>query len=410
MNFKLLVIILLTIAFIWSLFLKIVEYSSANNKIPDNVSDIYDSETYKKWRNYHHEKVRLGILTCCMTFVIDIVMVGFNLYAWVAGMFLDNIYVGAIVVILFSELVSTVLLMPFEYYDTMCVEEKYGFNRSTKKTFFADQVKEFILGMILTIGLLCAFAAIHTALGDYVVILFAIIMMVAVLFIAFLAPVFTKIFNKFTPLEEGELKDKLTGLLEKNGYKVKTIDVMDASKRSTKSNAYFTGFGRMKTIVLYDTLVASMTPDEICAVFAHEMGHGLHKDTLRLQILNFFMVAAMAVILWLSVRYPVIYADFGFEGVNYGFASIMMTSVLSVLSPLFGLVSASVQKKAEYRADAQAVKEGYKDALAASLKKLSRENYSNLAPSKITVALEYSHPTLSQRLDAMEKLGSEGEK
>lgn len=404
MSFKLFIIILMILAFIWTLFLSIVEYRSVKNPIPDNVRDIYDAETYSRWRSYHHEKVRLQIISHCITFVTEMVLIVFNLYAAVAGLFADNVYAALIVVTVFSNLVSTIFMLPTEYYNTMKIEEKYGFNRSTRKTFFADQIKEFIISSMISLFLICAFAAIHMALGDYVVILFAIVMMVFILFITFLAPVFTKIFNKFTPLEDGELKTKLTGLLEKNGYKVKTIDVMDASRRSTKSNAYFTGFGKMKTIVLYDTLVQAMTPDEICAVFAHEMGHGLHKDTLKLQLLNFISVAVMAVLLWLTARYPSIYADFGFSSVNYGLAMILMFSEQAVFAPVFNLFASFVQKRAEYRADAQAVAEGYADGLASALKKLSRDNYSNLAPSKITVALDYSHPTLSQRLDAMDKL------
>ena len=126
----------------------------------------------------------------------------------------------------------------------------------------------------------------HKSLGDWMIVVFTAVMTLLVLGISFLSPILTKIFNKFTPLEDGELKDKLTALLEKHGYKVRAIQVMDASRRSTKSNAYFTGFGKMKTIVLYDTLIEQMTTDEICAVFAHEMGHGLHKDTLKNQIFS----------------------------------------------------------------------------------------------------------------------------
>ena len=184
---------------------------------------------------------------------------------------------------------------------------------------------------------------------------------------------------------------------------------MDASRRTTKSNAYFTGFGKMKTVVLFDTLVSSMTPDEICAVFAHEMGHGLHKDTLKNQIFSFIQMAVLAVLAWLTLRTPGVFEAFGFSGVNYGFALILIMSVeFALIAPLFGLLINAFSRRAEYRADAQAVSEGYGDALISGLKKLSRENLSDLAPSPLLVKLEYSHPTLSQRIAAIEALKKAG--
>ena len=306
-------------------------------------------------------------------------------------------------VLLLSSL-TFVFSLPFSYYDTMVIEEKYGFNRSSKKTFWMDQLKNFLISFILIMGIGALLMWIHKGLGDWLILVFAGAMTLLMLGISFLYPVFSRIFNKFTPLEEGELKDKLTGLLEKHGYRVRAIQIMDASRRSTKSNAYFTGFGKMKTIVLYDTLVNAMTPDEICAVFAHEMGHGLHKDTLKNQLLTFLQMLVLGVLAWLTLRSEAIFSDFGFEGVNYGFAIILIMSVeFALVAPLFGLLANAVSRRAEYRADAQAVEEGYAGALISGLKKLAKENFADLAPDPLLVKLEYSHPTLSQRIDAIEK-------
>jgi STE24 endopeptidase len=179
---------------------------------------------------------------------------------------------------------------------------------------------------------------------------------------------------------------------------------MDASRRTTKTNAYFSGFGKMKTIVLYDTLIESMTPDEICAVFAHEMGHGLHKDTLKNQILTFVQMMILSVLAWLTLRTPALFNAFGFDRVNYGFAIILiMSAEFALIAPLFGLLANWLSRRAEYRADAQAVEEGYGAALISALKKLTRENFGELAPSPLLVLLNYSHPTLSQRIAAIEK-------
>ena len=380
MNFKALTVAVMLVVYLYELFLDIVRYRSARNPIPQNVTDVYDTETYLKWKAYHGEKVRWGIFTKAASFVIDLALILFNAYAAFAasGLFAENAYAQGIAVIILSAL-ANLLLIPFTWHDTMHIEEKYGFNRTGKKTFWGDQLKSFLIGLGLMCGISCLVTWAHGAMGDWLILALAVILTLFILF-------FTK-------------------LLEKNGYKVRAIQVMDASRRSTKSNAYFTGFGKMKTIVLYDTLVAAMTTEEILAVFAHEMGHGLHRDTLKNHILTFFQMLVLAVLAWATLRHPEIFRDFGFAGVNYGFAVILILSVeFALISPLFGLIISWFSRRAEYRADAQAVKEGYGDALISGLKKLARENFSDLAPSPILVLLEYSHPTLSQRISAIEAL------
>jgi STE24 endopeptidase len=178
---------------------------------------------------------------------------------------------------------------------------------------------------------------------------------------------------------------------------------MDASRRTTKLNAYFTGFGKLKTIVLYDNLINAMSTEEICAVFAHELGHGLHKDVLKMQIMNFGNLLLMAVVVWLCVRNPQFHEAFGFAGVNYGFAYMLAGIGLALTQPLSSMVMNAYSRNAEFRADRQAVKEGYGDAMVTSLKKLAKENFAHLAPSPINVVLEYSHPPLSQRIANVEK-------
>ena len=403
MDFKAIALVILFAVYLWNLFLNLLKARSAKNPIPANVSDVYDGETYQKWKAYNGEKSRLAIVESTVSFLVDICLLAFNLYAAFARLFSDNTVQQLFAVLLLSAL-TDVFLLPMRYYDTMRIEEKYGFNRTSKKTFWLDQVKQFLidLGFMTFIGWLLMAA--HQWLGDWLILAFAGGMTAVLLFFSFLYPFFSKIFNKFTPLEDGELKDRIIALLEKNGYKVRAIQVMDASRRSTKSNAYFTGFGKMKTIVLYDTLVQSMTADEICAVFAHEMGHGLHKDTLKNQILTFVQMLILGVLAWLTLRTPDIFQAFGFDTVNYGFAIIFIMGVeFALISPLFNLVASWHSRRAEYRADAQAVKEGYGDALISGLKKLAKENFADLSPHPLLVKLEYSHPTLSQRIDAIER-------
>ena len=407
MNFKAVAVVILWAVYLYGLFLDIVRYRSARNPIPQNVADVYDRDTYLKWKAYHGEKVRFGIFSSAAGFVIDLVLILTDAYAAFARLFPDQVWWQLFAVMLLSAL-ATLPLIPVSWYDTMHIEERYGFNRTSGKTFVGDQIKQFILNLLLMVGLASLVMGLHKSFGDWLIVAFAVFATLFALFITFLFPFFSRIFNKFTPLPDGELKEGITALLEKNGYKVRAIQVMDASRRSTKSNAYFTGFGKMKTIVLYDTLVAAMTTDEILAVFAHEMGHGLHKDTLKNQALTFLQMLALGLLAWATLRYPEIFRSFGFEGVNYGFAVLLILSVeFALVSPLFGLVMSWFSRRAEYRADAQAVKEGYGAALVSALKKLAKENFSDLSPSPILVALEYSHPTLSQRIEAIEAFSGE---
>ena len=403
MSYKMIAILMLTVVFLYNLTLRYLQWRSAGNPIPESVADVYDGESYRKWRAYHGEKCRLGLLQGVVSFAVDMLLILFNAYALFAGLFPGTPFIQLFAVLLLS-CVSTVVLLPFSYYDTMGIEEKYGFNRSTGKTFWLDQLKEFVIGLIVVVAIGALLMWLHRALGNWLIPAFAAAMTLLTLTISFLYPVFSKIFNKFTPLEEGELRDKLTGLLEKHGYQVRAIQVMDASRRSTKSNAYFTGFGKMKTIVLYDTLIQSLTPDEICAVFAHEMGHGLHRDTLKMQIISFVQMLVLGVLAWFTLRSDAVFTPFGFAGINYGFALILLMNVeFALIAPLVGLLANAVSRRAEYRADAQAVKEGYGEALVSALKKMGRENFSDLAPDPLLVKLEYSHPPLDQRIAAIEK-------
>ncbi len=404
MNWKILFLILFTLQHVYTLVLNIVQRRSANNPTPSNVADVYDAETYQRWKAYNAENNRLSILRTIVSWVLTMALLGFEVYAKVASVFPQNTFMQLLAVLLTSAVTETVVFVGFQWVDTMVIEQKYGFNRSTVKTFVIDQVRNFLVELVLSVVLTGLLALIHTAMGDWMVVVFTAAVFALTLGISFLyGPVFSRLGNKFVPLEDGELKDKLMALLTKHGYQVKAIEVMDASRRTTKLNAYFTGFGKLKSIVLYDNLVNAMSTDEICAVFAHELGHGLHKDVLKQQIMNLGNLLLMAIAVWLTVRTPVMHEAFGFAEVNYGFAFILLSGLLGLIQPLTGMAMNAYSRHAEYRADAQAVKEGYGADLTGGLKKLAKENFSHLAPAKLLVVLEYSHPPLSERIAAVEK-------
>ena len=404
MQYKALFLLLFTLEHIYQLVLNLVQHRSAGNPTPANVADVYDPATYQNWRAYHGEKSRLSILRTVVSWVLTMALLAMNFHAWAASFFPATLFMQMLAVILAQSLVETLVYLPFAWVDTMVIEQKYGFNRSTVKTFVIDQVRSFLVEVVLNMVLVGLLALIHRAMGDWVVVLFAGAVFALTLAISFLyGPVFSRLGNKFVPLEDGELKDKLLALLQKHGYQVKAIEVMDASRRTTKLNAYFTGFGKLKSIVLYDNLLSAMSTDEIVAVFAHELGHGLNKDVLKQQLMNLGNLLLMAVAVWLTVRTPAMHEAFGFAEVNYGFASVLLGGLMGLIQPLTGMAMNAYSRFAEYRADAQAVKEGYGEALVGGLKKLARENYANLAPSKALVVLEYSHPPLSKRIGAIQK-------
>jgi len=403
MNWKIIVLAIVLLKSIYELLLNIVSYRSAGNPTPENVADVFDAETYQQWKKYMGEKSRLQISGTIVSALTTIVLLALNVHAAVAAWFGAGAFWQVVAVLLLESVVDLLTGVVFSYIDTMIIEEKYGFNRSTTKTFVIDQIRGFLLGLLLNAAITFTLLGLHQWLGDWVVLLFTVVLFGFTLLISFLYPIFSRLGNKFVPLEDGELKDRLMGLLTKHGYQVKAIEVMDASRRTTKLNAYFTGFGKMKTIVLYDNLVNAMSTDEICAVFAHELGHGLHKDVLKQQIMNLGNLLILAIIAWLVVREPILHTAFGFEGVNYGFAYLLLSIFLGLVQPLTGMLTSAYSRHAEYRADRQAVQEGYGEALITGLKKLAKENFAHLAPAKLLVVLEYSHPPLSQRIAAIEK-------
>ena len=288
MNMKIIALIALGVLFVFHTWLEILSSSAAKQEIPANVRDIYDEEEYKKWLAYDREKNRLSFVRHIVSYLVMFFVIGFDVYANILKLFgaSEDLYRNGMLVLLADMVIGLLYAIPISYIDTMKIEQKYGFNRTTNKTFVVDQVKELIIGVIINCGICALFIAVHQALGNWMLVVFTGIMLLIVLIMVFLSPLMAKIYNKLDPLPEGELRNRLTELLESNGCTVRDIKVADASKRSSKANAYFSGFGKSKTIVLYDTLLEQMTDDEIVAVFAHEMGHNKHKDTLVMYAMN----------------------------------------------------------------------------------------------------------------------------
>lgn len=406
MNYKLIAVIVVTLTFFFQTFVKWLEMKSADREIPENVRDVYDRPAYQRWLQYYKETTRLAFVRHLLSYLAVYLILSLDIYAWIVyGLSPKGDYLAALTVLGVDLLVDLLISVPCDYIGTMVVEQKYGFNKMTKMTFILDRVKSTLIELVVMGGLLSLFILLHKTLGNWLIPVFAGIVFALLLLILFLYPVLSKAFNKFELLPEGELKVRLCRLLSENGCTVGEIKVMDGSKRSTKANAYFSGLGRTKTIVLYDTLLEQMTADEIVAVFAHEMGHNKHKDNLKMQGMSLVNLVVMVLLAWGLVSVPEIYSGFGFDRINYGFAFYLLGTVcLSFLTPFLGLPAAALSRRFEYRADRFAKEQGFGDSLVSALKVLARNSFICLSPHPLIVKHTYDHPTVSQRVAALETL------
>ena len=399
---KLIIIMLALIGKTYSVILSVIRLRSAENPTPENVSDVYDEETYLKWKKYSAEKSRLEIFSSVASLFVTFILLTLNIYSLFASLFPKGVFLQLLSVVIIEVFINILFEIVTGFISNMIIDQKYGFNKTTIKTFCADIIRSLVLNIFITLGLACLIWLFHSWLGNLMIIAFAAAVFLISMIIVFLYPVISRIGNKFTPLEDGELREKLSELLTKHGYKVRDIKVMDASRRTTKLNAYFTGFGALKTIVLYDNLVSRMSTEEICAVFSHELGHGLHKDVLKTQILNILNYLVLAFLVWIAVCFPEMHSSFGFSDVNYGFAYVLVGVFMGITEPVIGIIMNAKSRRAEFRADKQALSEGYGSSLITALKLLARDNFTHLSPSKVNVVMEYSHPPLSERIEAIQ--------
>ena len=395
-----LIIGLFLIGLLFEIFIDYLGLTGNKNKMPDNVSDIYDSDTYNKWQSYKKDKSRLDLIETCVKGLVVLLLFIFKLFSKFGDLFGEGIFNKSIGVLVLYGVSNVLISVVFDYIRTFKVEEKYGFNKSTIKLFIKDQIINTIFEFGLIIGITCLYIGMYNLLGIYGLFAISGFIILIVLIIFIFNRKFMRLFNKFTRLEDGELRDKLTKLLSDNGYSVREIEVMNASKRTTKANAMFTGIGKFKSIILYDNLFKELSDDAIVAVFSHELGHGKHNDTLNGFIRSIIMIILFVLSIYLLSILDNIYLDNGFSSVNYGFAMIiLMEVVINILSPLLQFLMSFISRKQEYNADNFAYSLGYGDLLISSLKKIAKANLSDLNPHPIVVKLTYSHPTLSQRID-----------
>lgn len=402
MNYKILFLIIIVLTYLVDLFISFLKLDSVKRPIPKLVKDVYDSKTYTRWKAYSHESIRFNIIEDTVKIVPIALMIIFNFYPLISDN-ISNQYLEILCILSIYIVIDFLISLPFSIYKDFYLETKYGFNRRTPITFIKDTLIGLLIEFIITLVPVYFYVLLYEAINVWTILVAFIALLIVMMLFSFLFPYLSKIFNKFTPLKDGELKTKLINLGNQCGYKFSNIYVIDASKRSTRENAYFAGFGKTRRIVIYDTLLSKYTDDEIVAIFAHELGHAMHKDTLK-NIPNLIISSFVLVVgYYFLTKYSFIYTDFGFNNISYSFGLILIDESLNLLEIIFGIYSNWISRKNEYAADNNAVKLGYGDNLINSLKKLSRNNFSYLNLNPILKVLLSTHPSLVERIENINK-------
>lgn len=400
------IILLIVGGFVWGLILDHWSAKGWDKPIPSIVKGFYSVQDYLKAKNYDKASEKISLIKSSLSLVIILGLIlggGFNfLDHWARSITehsigLPLLYFGVLY------FVSDVIGIPFSWYNTFTIEEKYGFNKTTPKTFFMDLIKGWVLTLIIGGGLLSIILIIYSKVPEYFWLLAWLTLSVFTLFMAlFYVRLLLPIFNKLSPLQDGELKTAISEFAEKAGFKLNRIFVIDGSKRSTKANAFFSGWGQEKTIVLYDTLIEKQTTDEIVAILAHEIGHYKLKHIPKGLVLNFIQSFVTFFLLGLFIKYPFFSNAIGVDQPGIHTALIAFALLYSPVELILGLFNNGLSRKNEYEADAYASSFDLNQPLGTALIKMSAFHLSNLFPNKWDVFFNYSHPTLLQRLKAMD--------
>ncbi len=401
------IIAIIVLDFLFEKYLGYLNTTKWSDVLPDEVKGIYDEEKYKKQQAYQRENYRFGLLTSSFSFTITLSMIVFYGFALVNGWaweFTSNAILAALIFFGILMFASDLLSIPFDVYDTFKIEEKYGFNKTTVKTFVFDKLKGWLIGALIGGGMLALIIFIYQKTQNSFWIYAWIVVSAFSIFMAmFYSNLIVPLFNKQTPLESGELRIAIKTFSDRVGFKLDNIFVINGSKRSTKANAYFTGLGAKKRIVLYDTLINDLETEELVAVLAHEIGHNKKKHVTQGLIIGILQTGVVLFIFSLLISNPHLSRALGVEVPNFHIGLVAFGILYSPVSFVLGIFMNLLSRKNEYEADEFAAVNYKPGALASALKKLSVTNLSNLTPHKSYVFFHYSHPTLLQRLAHLKK-------
>ncbi len=399
------ILLFVTLDFVWIQYLAYRNRKRMSPNIPDQLIGIYDQEKYEKQQAYQKENSRMGLFSGLISFLIILFILIFQAFGWLDNFvrtYTDNTIAVSLIFIGILYLGNEIISLPFAWYDTFVIEKKYGFNKSTPALFWLDQLKGLILAVVLGGIILSLLIWFYGSFGGYAWLYAWGLITIFSLFITFFySNIIVPLFNKQTPLEAGDLRNAIEEFSNKAGFNLTNIYVMDASKRSTKANAYFTGLGSKKRIVLFDTLINDLSTDEIVAVLAHEIGHYKKKHIIKHLITSVLYTGALLFILSFFLSSPHLALALGSGTPSFHLGIISFSILFTPISVLFGLLMNVSSRKNEYEADAYAASFGLADSLISGLKKLSVKALSNLNPDPWNVFVYYSHPTLLQRIEKL---------
>ncbi len=407
MNFYLFLILsILILGYLLDLAVSLLTLRSLDPNLPEEFMGMYDVDEYRRSQQYTRVSTRFSLLQDSLMLPLTIgfiVMGGFNILdQWARGFGFSEIptglvFTGALL------LLSALIHLPFSLYSTFVVEGRFGLNRTTVKTFILDIVKTVFLAILLGGPLLALILWFFEWGGNMAWLYCWLVVVVFTVIMQFLAPVIIMpLFNRFTPLAEGPLKQAITDYARRQNFAIQGIYTMDGSKRSSRLNAFFTGFGKFRRIVFFDTLMEKMTVEELVAILAHEMGHFKNKHILKMMVAGILQTGLMFSILALFIENPDLFAAFGVEHLSIYASLVFFSFLYAPISMLLSVVGNVFSRNYEYQADAYAISTtGMGRQLIAGLKKLCLANLANLTPHPLQVFLQYSHPPVLQRIEAI---------
>jgi STE24 endopeptidase len=401
------IIVLFVLEFLLTKTLSFLNTTKWSPKLPVELKDIYDEEKYSKSMEYEKVKYNFWNITSIFSFNVMILILLFwwfwALYNYLYS-FSNNIYFLTLSFFAIIYLVQAFLTLPFSYYSTFVIEQKFWFNKMTRKIFFWDFIKWILLTFIIWGVLLSLIVLFYTISWKYFWILaWLLISIFSVFMMMFYSSFIVPLFNKQTPLEKWKLRDDIESFANSVWFKLDNIFVIDWSKRSSKANAYFSWFGPKKRIVLYDTLVNDLTNNELVAVLAHEIWHYKKKHTLWMLAFSLFQTAIMFYVLGLVLYYPEFSFALWANTSSFAVSLVAFGILFTPISIIFWLIWNVLSRKNEYEADEYAWVNYKANKLKSALIKLSRNNLSNLTPHPAYEFFHYSHPTVLKRLHALDK-------
>ena len=384
----------------------VLNMNNTGEEVPDGFTDVYDRDKYVKSQAYLRDQTRFGLITGTLSVTLILIVIHTGLFgvldAFVRGQTEQPILAGLLFFgIIF--IINDIINLPFSIYGTFVIEEKFGFNKTTPNTFILDKLKGYGLTVVLgtmILGPILYFFNTYGQDGWWIAWLLVAIFMVAVqpLFVHVIAPMF----NKFEPLEEGELRSAIESFAESVKFPIARIDVMDGSRRSAHSNAYFSGFGKSRRIALFDTLLDKHSTEEIVSIVAHEVGHYKKKHIIKGTILGILQTGVMLFIFNLIMKDPSLFAVFGVDEVSVYAGLIFFGMLYAPVDLIISIFTTAFSRRNEFEADAFALETTQDaDALVRMLKGLAASNLAHLTPHPMEVFLSYSHPPVSQRIAAV---------